>query len=194
MVAPAVRSSFDVAFWFVERARLEDTYLQSQKLQCLLYLAQGIYASSYYGRMLMPAVFLASDHGPVEPNVASIFQKGRPSGFAPKAVNPEIEFFLNDIWRSYGAYPADKLCARIQRHRVVSESRQIGLMEEIPFSLIRDHFKVLRQQKTANTRDDRQKEQGSSDVVKSADGRVFPKWKPRSIGKSATKKGIWDED
>ena len=36
----AAATSLDVAVWFLDRARVEDTYLQPRKLQCLLFLAQ----------------------------------------------------------------------------------------------------------------------------------------------------------
>ena len=62
MAAPATSSIFDVAHWFVERARFEDSYLQAQKLQRLLWLAQGHYAATYHGRKLMPCDIRGDGH------------------------------------------------------------------------------------------------------------------------------------
>ena len=66
-----VESTFDVALWFQDRARREDTNLQAQKLQRLLYLAQSYYSAMNYGRKLMPAVFVAQEMGPIEPNFSA---------------------------------------------------------------------------------------------------------------------------
>ena len=60
MASCAVESTIDVALWFLNRASAEDSYIQAQKLQRLLYLAQGCYAQEYYGRKLMPAVFFSA--------------------------------------------------------------------------------------------------------------------------------------
>ena len=78
MAIAATESSFDVAHWFVEYARGEDGYLQAQKLQRLLWLAQGEYARAYHGRKLMPTIFIAHELGPVEPNVYRAFELGHP--------------------------------------------------------------------------------------------------------------------
>ena len=69
MPSAATESCFDVALWFVEKARFDNSYIQAQKLQRLLWLAQGHNAATYHGRKLMPATFVAKSVGPVEPNV-----------------------------------------------------------------------------------------------------------------------------
>jgi len=66
MPSLATDSCFEVALWFVEKARFEDNYLQAQKLQRMLWLAQGHYAATYHGRKLMPATFVARQLGPIE--------------------------------------------------------------------------------------------------------------------------------
>ena len=69
MSSCAVESTIDVAIWFLDRARLDDKYLQAQKLQRLLYFAHGFYGAKYHGRKLMPATFVTHELGPIEPNI-----------------------------------------------------------------------------------------------------------------------------
>ena len=64
-----VGSAFDVAFWFADMALHDNEYMQPQKLQRLLFIAQGYYTVAFAGRKLMPAVFV----GPTR----SAFSKGR---------------------------------------------------------------------------------------------------------------------
>ena len=69
LMRPAAPTSFDIAIWFLDRARAEDTYVQPRMLQCLLFLAQAHYAAAHEGRPLMPAFFVVDDSGPLDPNV-----------------------------------------------------------------------------------------------------------------------------
>ena len=54
-MSPAVDSTLDVVFWFIDRGMADREYLQPQKLHRLLYLAQAYFAIANYGRKLMPA-------------------------------------------------------------------------------------------------------------------------------------------
>ena len=105
----AVDSAFDVAFWFSDTALNHNEYLQPQKLHRLLYLAQGYYLVAFSGKRLMPAVFVADEMGPVEPNIFLAFSKGRPdidiNLFLPK----ETEEFLDVVWRRFGHHTAEGL-------------------------------------------------------------------------------------
>src|SRR3546814_15279512 len=100
MPSAAVESTLDVALWFLDRARREDSYLQAQKLQRLLYLAQGFYAAGFHGRKLMPATFVAHELGPVEPTVFRLFELGPPN---VTQIDPpaEVVNFLDSV-RSEG--------------------------------------------------------------------------------------------
>src|SRR3546814_15335998 len=66
MPSAAVESTLDVALWFLDRARREDSYLPAQTLQRLLYMAQGFYAAGFHCRKPLPAPFVAPQLGPVE--------------------------------------------------------------------------------------------------------------------------------
>ena len=111
---PAVPTSFDIAIWFLDRARAEDTYLQPRFLQCLLFLAQAHYAGAYEGRALMPSYFVMDDSGPMDPNVHKALQNGRPE-LEANELGPEIVKFLTAVWSRYrrtDALRLDQLIAR----------------------------------------------------------------------------------
>lgn len=163
MASCAVESTIDVALWFLNRASAEDSYIQAQKLQRLLYLAQGCYAQEYYGRKLMPATFVTHDMGPVEPNVYRVFEAGRPQidYVAPAA---EVEEFLARIWRRFGIHPVERLNAFIVGQEAYRKAAVRGMGEEIPFEAIAEGFKTPEQKKAPTLRTD--------------DGRRVTKWVP----------------
>lgn len=97
---PAAPTSFDIAIWFLDRARAEDSYLQPRMLQCLLFLAQAHFAASHDGRPLMPAFFVVDDSGPLDPNVHRTLQNGR-SDIEENPLDPEIVKFLAAVWARY---------------------------------------------------------------------------------------------
>ncbi len=106
-----VSNAFDVAFWFADTALNENEYLQPQKLQRLLFLAQSYYSIIHKGRRLMPAVFVADDVGPMEPNVYMAFSRGRPDIDAEIFLPFEVEEFLSGVWRRFGHMPIERLDA-----------------------------------------------------------------------------------
>ena len=99
---PAVYSTFDVAFWFADTALNNNEYLQPQKLHRLLFLSQAYYSVAYGGRKLMPAVFIAEEGGPIEPNMYKAFSKGRPDVEVELFLPQDVESFLESIWRRFG--------------------------------------------------------------------------------------------
>ncbi len=100
-MGPAAKTSFDVADWFMERARVEDTYLQPRKLQCLLFLSQGHFAAAYDGRKLMPSVFVVDHAGPMDPNIYRAYENGCPD-ITKTGLDEASLVFLDAIWRQYG--------------------------------------------------------------------------------------------
>ncbi len=104
-----VSNAFDVAFWFADTALNENEYLQPQKLQRLLYLAQSYYCIIHRGRKLMPAVFVADEIGPIEPNVHMAFSRGRPDIDAELFLPFEVEEFLSGFWRRFGHMSMERL-------------------------------------------------------------------------------------
>ena len=134
-----VESTFDVALWFQDRTRREDTYLQAQKLQRLLYLAQGYYSAMNYGRKLMPAVFVAQEMGPIEPNIFRVFEAGRPS-MEVTAPPPVVENFLELMWRRFSHHSTEYLTTVIKSHDVYVSAFERGAGEEIEFEAIIEYF------------------------------------------------------
>jgi uncharacterized phage-associated protein len=111
----AVKSCFDVAIWFLDRARAEDSYLQPRKLQHMLFFAQGHYAGAWQGRRLMPSVFVIGEAGPLDPNLFRIFENGRPN--VPETVmDEEVLVFLDAIWRRYRDVDPLKMDRLISRY------------------------------------------------------------------------------
>ncbi|MEM9683484.1 MAG: hypothetical protein AAF942_09480 [Pseudomonadota bacterium] len=169
MASCAVQSTIDVALWFLNRASKDDSYIQAQKLQRLLYVAQGCYAQENYGRKLMPATFLTHDLGPLEPNVYRVFEAGRPQiDYVPPAA--EVEDFLERVWRRFGGHPVERLNALVLQQSAYRQALTGGMGEEIPHEQLVDSFKTAeqRQEKTLRTKDGRR-------VSKWVPGRSAPK-------------------
>ena len=114
LMRPAAPTSFDIAIWFLDRARAEDTYVQPRMLQCLLFLAQAHYAAAHEGRPLMPAFFVVDDSGPLDPNVHKTLLNGRPD-MEEAPLDQDVVQFLEAIWARYkftDALRLDQLIAR----------------------------------------------------------------------------------
>lgn len=130
MAQAAVESSFDVAYWFVDRALNDNEYIQPQKLHRLMFLSQAYFAVAYHGRQLMPAVFVAEALGPIEPSVFRACSIQRP----PIETMPMIEAaeqFLDSIWRRFGSQSADSLSRLVNSHPPYQEALAQGPRTEI---------------------------------------------------------------
>ena len=91
-----LNNAFDVSIFFDDMALKEGTYLPPQKLQRLLFLSQAYYAVAF-NRKLMPAIFIADELGPIEPNIYIAFSKGRPEIDADLFLPFEAQNFLESI-------------------------------------------------------------------------------------------------
>ena len=167
MAKAATGSCFEIAQWFVDRARFEDSYLQAQKLQCMLWLAQGHYAATYHSRKLMPATFIAMAIGPREPNIYRAYELGRLE--LPNLPPPaEIIAFLDRLWGRFGHHSAEQLDKLVRAHRVYTDALDKGEGEEILFENIARYFTEQREVKPET-------------LARSADGREWKKWVPRTV-------------
>ena len=166
MPSTAVLSTIDIAIWFSEKARQEDDYLQPQKLQRLLYLAQGTFAGLNFGRKLMPAIFIADETGPFEPNIYRLFENGPPK-IKPHKIPPEIENFLYGIWRRYSHHSTEHINQQIQHHNIYINAIKKGINEEIYFKDIVSFF--TGQDKAAKNK---------KMMIKTKDGRNLARWIP----------------
>lgn len=113
---PAVASTFDVVYWFIDQALNDAEYLRPLKLQRLLFMAQSYYAVSNKGRRLMPAIFIAHETGPVEPNIFRLFESEQRPYIDARMVNGEVEEFLMNIWRRFGPHSGEHLTRTIMQH------------------------------------------------------------------------------
>jgi uncharacterized phage-associated protein len=136
----AVDSAFDVAFWFTDTSLNCHEYLQPQKLQRLLFMAQAYHLVAFKGKKLMPAVFVADDLGPIEPNVYAAFSKGRPDIDANLFIGPETEEFLDSIWRRFGHFSTEKLTRVLKESEAYKRARKRGRRAEISIDDMRLAF------------------------------------------------------
>ncbi|MBM3570293.1 MAG: hypothetical protein FJX46_16240 [Alphaproteobacteria bacterium] len=134
-MVPAVRSTIDIVLWFSITAGEEGESLQPLRLQRLLYLAQCHYAAHSKGGKLMPATFLATKYGPLEPTMFHLLEAGPPpvTGRRPAS---EIEDFLEVLWRKYGHHSADYLDREIRRDGLYALVYENMPNAEIPVSLM----------------------------------------------------------
>ncbi len=135
MAIAAVESSFDIAHWFYDRALNDNEYLQPQKMHRLMYLAQAYFAVAY-SRPLMPGVFVATDMGPIEPNVYRAWEVQRPA-IEPKPLPEMVRDFLDSIWRRFGAHSVDHLTRVIMGHQPYADAIKKGKRSEIPLEDMR---------------------------------------------------------
>ena len=126
-----VKNAFDIAFFFADTALAENEYLQPQKLQGLLFLSQAYFSVAFKGRKLMPAVFVADERGPLEPNVYTAFSKGRPDIDANLFLPAEVESFLDAIWRRFGHISTDKIIKMTKGTTAYKNAKSRGHRAEI---------------------------------------------------------------
>ena len=169
---PAAPTSFDIAIWFLDRARAEDTYLQPRILQCLLFLSQAHFAAAHEGRPLMPAFFVVDDGGPLDPNVYRTLQNGRPD-VEENPLDPEIVKFLGAVWTRYKNADALRLDQLIARWGVDEEAVCNRDQSEVTLVAMQRMFGAGRSKNTKN-------DMVGPTVAETATGRkvTITKWTP----------------
>ena len=135
-----VSNAFDVAFYFVDTAFAEDTHLQPQKLQSLMFLSQSYYTVAFEGRKLMPAVFVADERGPLEPNIYMAFSKGRPDLDRDYFLLPEVEKFLSAIWRRFSNHSTEKITNMVKKTEAYKLAKKRGDRAEIMLKDMQNSF------------------------------------------------------
>ena len=135
----AVQSCFEIAFWFLDRAINDAEYLQPQKLHRLMYLAQAYFGVLQHGAKLMPATFVASDEGPIEPTVFLAFARGRPM-VDLAAIDEVPRHILDSVWRQFGAHSVDYLNKLIRRHPPYADALAAAPNAEISFEAMVDFY------------------------------------------------------
>jgi uncharacterized phage-associated protein len=136
----AAKSAFDVAFKFSDRALDNNEYLQPQKLQRLMFLAQCAHAVRHRGRRLMPAVFVADELGPIEPNIYLAFSKGRPDIDVDPDLPEDAQAVLDDVWNRFGHCSTEHLTRITKDTLAYRLARQRGNGAEIDHDMMRLSF------------------------------------------------------
>ncbi len=135
----AVESSFEVAFWLIDRATDDGEYLQPQKMHRMMFLSQAYYGALQSRAKLMPATFVAAEEGPIEPTIFKAFARGRPEvdvgpiGDVPRHV-------LDSVWRQFGAHSVDYLNKVICGHAPYANAYALGPDTEIFFDEMVDFY------------------------------------------------------
>ncbi len=135
-----VDSAFDIAFWFMDMAERSAERMQPHKLQRLLFLSQAYFGVAFEGRKLMPAIFVADDRGPLEPNVYIAFSRGRPKLDVELFLPFEVETFLEALWRRFGHYSTDRLTRLTKETIAYRQAFNQGRRSEIAFEAMRLSF------------------------------------------------------
>src|SRR3954465_13953015 len=135
----AVASGFEVAFWFLDRAQSDGEYLQPQKLQRLMFLAQAYFGVLQRGVKLMPGTFVATADGPIEPTAFKAFARGRPM-VDLDPIDEGARHILDSVWRQFGAHSTDYLAKLINKQPPYLDAFAAGPGTEITFETMIDFY------------------------------------------------------
>ncbi len=183
MSAPAVSSALDVANWFFKQAEKDGWYLENEKLQHLLFLAQVHYALLNAQNYLMPAVFVVDASGFTEPNVKKALSFGRPLMTAPQ-FSRDINHFLSLIWQKYSPMSIRDLADFVKSSALYGNNFQIGHANLVNPTELSAQFKENLTSSTLHRTDGR----SPSKVLISQHGPVVvSSWKPRKLNSQNTK-------
>jgi len=132
---PASRSTLDIAWWFQARCESAGEALSARRMHYLLYLTQAHYVAEHRGQKIMPATFLATQLGPVEPNIHQLFEGGR---FVLEANDPPrmVEDYLVEIWNRFGKKTLKQLEGLVERDGAWRPVFRKGALLEIPAELL----------------------------------------------------------
>ena len=138
---PIVPTTLNVANWIFRLAYLENIHVQPMKLHRLLYLTQAHFAALNGGRAFMPAQFVATKKGPIEPNLYQIMVDGLPKlDPPPKAPSDDAIAFMEVVWRKYGHHRADHLLKVISRDEAFFRTMQAYPGGVIPLEMITKEY------------------------------------------------------
>ena len=165
MTIPATDTAIDIAYWFFNRAEKDGIYLETEKMQHLLFLAQIHFAMAYNMQILVPSLFVCNKDGFFEPNLKRMFAA-------------KIDSFLESIWNKYGKTSLIGLEKLIKSNSAFKENCIAGTINVIDLKAVVDSF--IKSSKAA------QKNNAFSNnrkkVLLSQNGPVVvSKWQPRKI-------------
>lgn len=176
MNTPATDCAIHVAYWFFNRAEEDSSFINMDKIQHLLFLAQVNYASKNNMEVLMPCVFICDKDGFNEPSLKCILSQGRPF-MPPVQLGEKVNNFLENIWNKYGSIPMEQLSTFIKSTRAYKDNYFIGTKNIVSIKSLVESFVSsgsISQNKPLKT--PRKK------VLLSQNGPVLvSKWQPRKI-------------
>ncbi len=97
---PAARSTYDILAWLKARDWPSGPVDAPAHAIRLLYLAQALYAAGNRQRKLMPATFLATVAGPMEPDIYLALESGVKIS-RPLKPSAEVEAFLVSFYNAF---------------------------------------------------------------------------------------------
>lgn len=184
--APAVNSALDVANWFFRQAEKDGWFLENEKLQHLLFLAQVHYALLNNQEYLMPAVFVCDDSGFTEPNIAKALSFGRPLMPLPQFSN-ENNTFLSLIWQKYASMSIRDLSVFIKSSATYMENYQSGRKNIVMLPELALKFKNNLNPGTVSKSQTRSPKK----VLISQNGPVVvSQWQPRKLNSKNSKENV----
>jgi hypothetical protein len=88
----------------------------------------------------MPAVFVADDLGPVEPNLQRLMSDGRPEDLPAEALPHQVGIFLEETWRRFAHMPADRLNGLVAKNAAYAAALAAGRGSLIPQAALAGTF------------------------------------------------------
>ena len=186
MSVPAVNSALDVANWFFKQAEREEIYLENEKVQHLLFLAQVHYALLNNKDYLSPSLFICDDNGFTEPNLAKTLSFGRPLMNRPDFPT-QLNSFLTLIWKKYSPLSIRDLSSFIKNSPTYLDNYRMGQKNIVDVTSDSAQFKNhLTPAKFSQAEDGPLKK-----VLISQNGPVVvSKWQPRKLNSQNPKENF----
>ncbi|WP_025899142.1 hypothetical protein [Sneathiella glossodoripedis] len=127
---PAIRSTFDIVSWLETKAAEEEIALEPSSLMQLVYLLQAIYAAEHKKAKLMPATFLATEVGPIEPDLFLALEHGVniTESVAPST---QVEEVLLGVWEAFVEMGDDGLEKLLEADIALKNARKRGRNSEV---------------------------------------------------------------
>lgn len=177
MAGSATNSAIEVAYWFINKAEQENSRLEDEKLQHLLFLSQIHFALKNNMELLMPSLFVCGEDGFFEPNLNVMFSQGRPY-MPPKSLPEKIEDFLGKVWKRYASLSAKELNLMIKSNPAYQTCYIRGTQNIAPLKTVVESF--VKDPDTATYSSTRTT--ANKKVSYSQNGPVVvSQWKPRKI-------------
>ena len=88
----------------------------------------------------MPAIFVADERGPLEPNLYVALSSGRPNIDLNSRLPDDVKNFLNEIWKRFGHMATEQVISKSKENSAYNTALNRGRRSEILFSEMRTAF------------------------------------------------------